>query len=87
MDEIPVGTTLVGNVGTWQNMNSEAFFSYQWLSAGEPIPPDQGGTDINYVTQVSDEGNYITFAVTATNEVGSVTVVSAPVGPVSGSQA
>lgn len=86
-----VGSALTGTTGTWLHMGgSSGTFTYQWQTS-----PDGIGTwtDIAYAAAfafywptAADTGNYLRLLVTATNDGGMTTAVSAVVGPI-GTQA
>lgn len=75
---IEVGSTLSANVGTWIG-TTPITYSYQWKNNNSNI---SGATSSTYTLQVSDQGDQISVAVTATNDLGSTTVTSAQRGPV-----
>lgn len=73
-----VGAILSGPNGSWTGYPAPVF-TYQWLRDDAPI---DGADEDEYTLIAEDAGAEITFAVTATNALGSDTAVSEPVGPV-----
>lgn len=71
-----VGETLTGDVGT---VTGGTVDSVEWRSASEPVPGEEGMT---FDLPVETAETMITFAVVASGPGGTVTAVSAPVGPV-----
>lgn len=76
-----VGQTLTGSDGTISNGTVSA---RAWLRAGSAI---SGATGSTYVLQAADEGQNISFRVTATGAGGSANATSAAVGPVAAAPA
>ncbi len=75
------GTAVVGDAlscspGNWSATPAPAF-SYQWLRDG--VMPIPGATSSRYTVQAIDQGAAISCAVTASNEAGEVTAISATV--------
>lgn len=70
------GSTLTSTTGTW---NPTGTYTYQWLSAGNPI---SGATSSTYVTQASDVGNMIICVVTASTAGGAPSANSNALGPI-----
>jgi len=75
---IEVGSTLSAYVGTWIG-TTPITYAYQWKNNNSNI---SGATSSTYTLQVSDQGDQISVAVTATNDLGSTTATSAQRGPV-----
>lgn len=73
-----VGETLTGDDGQWSG-TPEPVLTRQWNADGNPI---EGATGSTYEIIEGDEGAEITITVTATNNAGSASETSAPVGPV-----
>lgn len=76
--DVTVGAILSGSNGSWTGYPAPAF-TYEWLRDDTPI---DGADENEYALTAEDAGAEITFAVTATNALGSDTAVSEPVGPV-----
>ncbi|WP_230280285.1 putative Ig domain-containing protein [Croceicoccus sp. Ery15] len=76
-----VGETLTGSDGTISNGTVSA---RAWLRAGSAI---SGATGSSYVLQEADEGQNISYRVTATGAGGSANATSAAVGPVTAAPA
>jgi hypothetical protein len=70
------GEVLTGHDTTWSGSN--ATFTYAWLRDGTPI---EGATGTTYMVTNDDVGRSLTFRVTATNDAGPVSAVSAAVVP------
>jgi hypothetical protein len=64
------GNTIVGYVGAWIGADS---YTYQWKKGGSAISM---ATTTTYTPVVGDVGGLLTFAVTATNTIGSTTATS-----------
>lgn len=67
-----VGSTIAGTDGTWQG--DDIVFSYQWLLDGAPI---EGETANELEILPGWVGQEVSFRVTATNSLGSVSATSA----------
>ena len=67
-----VGELFTGNDGTWTG-TLPITFTYQWKRNGTNII---GETNSTYTTVLADSGQTITCEVTATNIVGSTSVIS-----------
>jgi hypothetical protein len=74
-----VGQTLTGSDGFWSN--NPLAYAYQWQrcnSGGGACADLAGETGDSYVVDAADVGSTLRIEVTATNDGGSATVVSAP---------
>lgn len=83
-----VGNTLTTTPGTWYGGGAQVF-SYQWYdcsnSNGTGCSPISGATSSTYTLADSDYNDYLTVAVTATNDAGTSSPVdSLPTGPTPG---
>lgn len=67
------GATLDLNYGSWSPQPTS--FVVQWLRSGAPI---QGANAATYLLTAADVGSTITASVTASNQTGSKTVITAP---------
>ena len=83
-----VGQTLSCSSGTWSPKNQTFTYTYQWNRDGSAI---SGATSTTYLVDPSDQGHTLTCSVTATDNSGTGTAVSAgasvpaaPGGPGSG---
>lgn len=71
-----VGGALSCSTGSWTGTPAPSF-SYRWLRNGATIG---GAGASSYTVQAADEAKSLTCEVTATNEIGSASATSAPVG-------
>ena len=71
------GSVLSGTDGLWTG--DDLSYGRVWERGGVVIPGETGPT---YTTTASDVGSTITRTVTASNNVGSASATSAPVGPI-----
>lgn len=83
-----VGTTLLGNAGTWTN--TVVSTTYQWQSSTTPTVEASwgtitGATAIDYTPVSGDVNAYVRLVVTKTNASGSGTAHSNPIGPITAS--
>lgn len=73
-----VGETLTGDPGEWSG-SAPITLTYEWLLDDVAI---EGATGLTYLVDVEDIGGVVTFAVTATNGLGSTTETSDPTAEV-----
>jgi Tol biopolymer transport system component len=79
-----LGSRLVSSPGTW-NGDRPITYTYQWQrcdAAGKACKSIRGATRTSYVTQTSDLGSTMRFAVVGTNTYGTSTGLSAITDPV-----
>lgn len=72
-----IGATLTIDNGVWQH--EPGLFEYQWMrcnASGGSCVPISGAESSSYVTTNSDSGAKIRVDVTATNSIGSATILS-----------
>ncbi len=73
------GQTLTASTGSWSG--SPTSYAYQWErcdGSGAACAAIAGATSSSYVVQTTDVGSTLRVAVTASNNAGSATAVSAP---------
>lgn len=78
------GQTLTGASGTWSS-SQQPTIGYQWRrcdSGGNNCQDIAGATSATYQIQAADNGSALVLAVTASNQGGDTTALSAPTGAI-----
>lgn len=73
-----VGVQITAATGAWSG-NPAPTITWQWLADDLPI---SGATSLTFTPTAEEEGAVLTLRETATNSVGSASVISAPTDPV-----